>query len=159
MYLNRWCIINFPYLAGFLLTLPPNGLFASNGCFRPRSIFRVAIMKTKSATIAFFSSPRSFSFSFLFPLFLWSWSFSGLRNLFFDAFSLKWLQISLGWFSKNRLDIDIADCAGLYLTIIPRARIGWINSPFGLRPHGLLTWNNCFIKIQLVGQKFRDKTT
>ena len=22
-----------------------------------------------------------------------------------DAFSLKWLQISLGWFSKNRLDI------------------------------------------------------
>ena len=29
---------------------------------------------------------------------------SGLRNLTFDAFSLKWLQISLGWFSKSRLD-------------------------------------------------------
>ena len=36
---------------------------------------------------------------------LWSWSFSGLRNVPCDAFSLKWLQISLGWFSKNRLDI------------------------------------------------------
>ena len=34
--------------------------------------------------------------------------FSGLRNLPFDAFSLKWLQISLGWFSKNRLDIYLS---------------------------------------------------
>ena len=33
--------------------------------------------------------------------------FSGLRNLPFDALSVKWLQISLGWFSKNRLDIII----------------------------------------------------
>ena len=45
-----------------------------------------------------------FFFSFLFPSLLWFWSFSGLRNMPFDAFSLKWLQISLGWFSKNRLE-------------------------------------------------------
>ena len=40
-----------------------------------------------------------------------------------------------------------------------------VNSPWGRRPNGLLTqrpWgerNNCFSKIQLVGQKFRSKTT
>ena len=28
--------------------------------------------------------------------------FSGLKNLPFDSFSVKWLQISLGWLSKNR---------------------------------------------------------
>ena len=48
-------------------------------------------------------SPRYFFFSFPFRLLLWFWSFSGLRNLPFEAFSLKWLQISLRWFSKNRL--------------------------------------------------------
>ena len=42
----------------------------------------------------------------------------------------------------------------------------WVNSPRGRRPNGLLTQrpceckrNNCFSKIQLVGQKYRDKTT
>ena len=52
-----------------------------------------------------FPSNRSFFFCFPFPSLLWFWSFSGVRNLSFDAFSLKWLQISLGWFSKNRLGI------------------------------------------------------
>ena len=65
----------------------------------------VAILKTKRS----FPYPHSFSFSFSFPFpsLLWFWSFSGLRNLPFDAFSLKWLQISLGWFSKNRLDDNV----------------------------------------------------
>ena len=43
-----------------------------------------------------FPSPRSFFFSFPFLSLLWFWSFSGLRNMPFDAFSLKWPQISLG---------------------------------------------------------------
>ena len=55
---------------------------------------------------------------------------------------------------------------GSYLTIIPRARMGsesiaheaegrmgyWLRGHSGSR-------NNCFSKIQLVGQKYRDKTT
>ena len=54
----------------------------------------------------------------------------------------------------------------IYLTIIPRARMGsesiaqeaegrmgyWLRGHEGKR-------NNCFSKIQLVGQKYRDKTT
>ena len=95
-------------LAGYLKTLPPNGPFPSNSFFGHKP--KVAIIKTNCATIAFFflssfPSPRSFFFSFPFPLLLWFWSFSRLRILPFDAFSLKWLQISIGWASKNRLDI------------------------------------------------------
>ena len=79
------------YLAGFLITLSPNRPLAFNSFF--------FIIKTKSATIAFFffssfPSPSSFFSSFPFPSLLWFWSFSGLRNLLLDAFSLKWLQIS-----------------------------------------------------------------
>ena len=54
----------------------------------------------------------------------------------------------------------------LYLTVIPRARMGtesiareakgqkgyWLRGHVGER-------NNCFSKIQLVGQKYQDKTT
>ena len=48
-----------------------------------------------------------------------------------------------------------------YLTIIPRARMGSESIAHGAK------WaighegekNNCFSKIQLVGQKYRDKTT
>ena len=41
----------------------------------------------------------------------------------------------------------------IYLTIIPRARMGSESIAHeGER-------NNCFSKIQLVGQKYRDKTT
>ena len=47
-------------------------LFASNSFFRPRTIFKVAVIKTKSATIAFFSSPP---FHLLALLFLLSFSF------------------------------------------------------------------------------------
>ena len=39
----------------------------------------------------------------------------------------------------------------------------WVNSPWGWRPNGLLTHegkrNNCFSRIQLVDQKYRNKTT
>ena len=64
-------------------------------------------------TVLFFSSPpdRSFLppcclfFSLAFPSLVWFWSLWGLRNIPFDTFSLKWLQISLSWFSKNWLDI------------------------------------------------------
>ena len=39
----------------------------------------------------------------------------------------------------------------VYLTIIPRARMGyWLRGLEGER-------NNCFSKIQLVGQEYRDK--
>ena len=77
---------------------------------RSIAISKVAIIKTKSATIVFFSrllflSRRSYFFPFLFPSLQWFWSFSGLKNLPINAFSLKWLQISLGWFSKTRLDL------------------------------------------------------
>ena len=49
-------------LAGFLITLSPNGLFVSNSFFRPKTISKVAIIKTKSATIAFFFSFSPFFF-------------------------------------------------------------------------------------------------
>ena len=41
----------------------------------------------------------------------------------------------------------------------------WINSPWGRRQNGLLLRghkgerNNCLSKIQLIGQKYRDKAT
>ena len=47
----------------------------------------------------------------------------------------------------------IHSLGGKYLTIIPRARMGyWLKGHEGER-------NNCFSKIQLVGQKYRDKPT
>ena len=78
----------------------------------PENAWKVASIKTKSATIAFFSSlllssPLSFFSSFPVPSLLWFWSLSRLSNLPFEAFSPKWLQISLGWFSRNRLDIHL----------------------------------------------------
>ena len=79
------------YLAGFFKTLSPNGPFASNRFFRPKITSKVPTIKAKSATIVFFL----FS-SFPFPSLPSFWSFSSLKNLPFDAFSLKWLQISLG---------------------------------------------------------------
>ena len=61
-------------LAGFLITLSPNGPFASDSFFRPKTISEVAILKTNSATIAFFLLLLSSSSLFLF-LFLLSSSF------------------------------------------------------------------------------------
>ena len=59
----------YMYLAGFLITLSPDRPFASTELF---SVKKVAIVTTKSATIAFSSSPPflllALSFSpFLFP--------------------------------------------------------------------------------------------
>ena len=64
--------------------------FSSNSFFFGQ-IFKVAIIKTKSATIAvfLFSSflpPRSFFFSFPFPSLAWFWNWSRPQNLSFDAF-------------------------------------------------------------------------
>ena len=88
-------------------------LFRPTVFFRPKTISKVVIIKTESATIAFFSSPPFL----LVALFLISFCFVtvilellGLRNRPFDAFSLKWLQILLGWFSKNRWDVCIEFC-------------------------------------------------
>ena len=71
------------------------------------TISRVGIITLRVQPLLVFLLPLSFSSLFLFLL-----SFSlfvtmilELRNLPFDAFSLKWLQISLGCFSKNRLHI------------------------------------------------------
>ena len=54
------------YLAIFLITLSLNRAFASNSFFRPKTIFKVAIIKTKSATTAFFFSSFPSPHSFLF---------------------------------------------------------------------------------------------
>ena len=99
------------YSSRILKTVPANRPFVSNSFFRPTTISKVAIIKAKSATIAFFSSissflpPRSFFFAFPLSLLVWFWSLLGPRNLPFYPFSLKWRQISLGWFPRNRLGI------------------------------------------------------
>ena len=80
------------YPAGFLKTLP----ILSNHSQR------VANIKTKNASITV--SLLLSSSSFL-PLLVWLLSLSGAKKLPFGPFSLKWLQISLGSFSKNRLEI------------------------------------------------------
>ena len=67
------------YLAGFLKTSSPNGPFASNSFFRPKTISKVAIIKTKSATIAFFSSPPFLLLALPLSPFLF------LRNCDFEA--------------------------------------------------------------------------
>ena len=54
-------------LAGFLRTLSPSGPFTSDSVFWPKTNFKVAIIKTKSATIAFFF--RSVPFLLLAPAF------------------------------------------------------------------------------------------
>ena len=72
-----------------------------------------------------------------------------------------WPEITMFLFLKRFLDLY----NDMYLTIIPRVRMDsesideaesrmghWLRGHEGER-------NNCFSKIQLVGQKFRDKTT
>ena len=61
------------YLAGFLKTLPTDGLFRSNSLFSAKN---VAITKTKSATISFFSLLLLSSSSLLLWIFLFLLSFS-----------------------------------------------------------------------------------
>ena len=58
-------------------------------------------------------------------------------------------------------------CLGLAISqlFLEPANGLWVNSPWGRRPNGPLTQGheceryNCFSKMQLVGQKCRDKTT
>ena len=88
-------ISDYVHPAGFLKTLSPNGSFASNNFFGQK-LSKVANIKTKSATIAFFlfsSFPSARSFFFSFPLLMWFWSFSCLRNQPCDAFSLKFREV------------------------------------------------------------------
>lgn len=86
------------YPAGFLKTwLSPNRPLPSNHSQK------VANIKTKNASITV--SLPFLSSSSLFPLLVWLLSLSGAENLPFGPFSLKWLQISLGSLSKNRLEI------------------------------------------------------
>ena len=79
------------------------------------AISKVAIIKTKSAAIVFFfSSPLFllvalfFSFPFVFRYYDFGASWAQ-ETCLLTLFSHKWLQISLGWFSKNRLDRE-AEC-------------------------------------------------
>ena len=58
MYINMFSRI--------LITLSPNGPFVSNSFFRPKTISKEAIIKTKSATVAFFSSYTDYN-TMLFP--------------------------------------------------------------------------------------------
>ena len=81
----------------------------SDSVFWPKTNSKVAIIKTNSATIAFFfllssfPSPRPCFFSF--PLISIVTVIFELLGLNKHAFWRLWLQISLGWFSKNRLDV------------------------------------------------------
>ena len=101
--LCRFIIVGFSsamkiYPAGFLKTwLPPKRPLPSNHSQK------VANIKTKTSSIAV-SLPFLSSSSFL-PLLVWLLSLSGAENLPFGPFPLKWLQISLGSLSKNRLEI------------------------------------------------------
>ena len=53
MYMCRYVLV-YVYLAGFLITLSPSGPFVSTSFFRPKPISKATIVKTESATIAFF---------------------------------------------------------------------------------------------------------
>ena len=86
-----------------LKTLPPNGPFVPNNFFRPRTICKVAIIKTTSAILLFFFSsflpPCFFLFSFPFPSLVWFWILSK-QTCLLTPFHSKLRQISLGLFSK-----------------------------------------------------------
>ena len=72
------------------------------------------------------------------------------------------MECNLVWNHMHKSDL----ISYVYLTIIPRAKMGsesiaheaegrmgyWLRAHEGER-------NNCFSKIQLAGQKYRDKTT
>ena len=83
------------YLAGFLKTLPPDGLFRSHSLFSAYKLyFQSSHYKNQECNhffflVSSFLPPRSFFFSFPFPSLVWFWSWSRTKNLPFDAFSLK----------------------------------------------------------------------
>ena len=80
--------------------------------YRPKAISKVAIIKAKSATIAFFSSPPflllALAFSPFFTVCYYDFGASrSLETCLLKPFHSIDLQISLGWFSKNRQDVCI----------------------------------------------------
>ena len=82
------------YLAGFLKTLPPDGLFRSNSPFSAKNYLQSSHYKNQECNhffflVSSFLPPRSFFFSFPFPSLVWFWNWSRTKNLPFDAFSLK----------------------------------------------------------------------
>ena len=99
----RFCTTHI-YLTGFLKTLRQR-TFSIQQLFSAKTwtISKVAIIKTKSVHYHYFFPFFAISFSPLpFPS---SKIFLSPKSLSFDAFSLKWLQISSCWFSKHWLDI------------------------------------------------------
>ena len=66
------------------------------------------------------------------------------------------MELHLEKFYRYRCNVKLGKTVGklsrLRLTIIPRARMGFVRDHEGER-------NNCVSKIQLVGKKYRDKTT
>ena len=98
-HLASMLLISLDHLAGFLITLSPNRLFAFNSIFRLKTISKIAIINLRVQLLLVFSSPPflllALSFSpFLFCPYYDFLSISGIRNLPFDGFSLKWLKIS-----------------------------------------------------------------
>ena len=54
-HLTSMPLISLDYLAGFLITLSPNRPFASNSFFRPKTIFKVAIINLRVQPLLVFS--------------------------------------------------------------------------------------------------------
>ena len=68
-------------------------------------ISKVAIIKTK-CNHCFFSSPPFFLLTLSFsPILVWFGAEGAQKTCLLMPFHSQWLQISLGWFSKTRLDI------------------------------------------------------
>ena len=64
--------------------------FICEGKFYARKNYATLEINPKSATIAFFSTPRrSLFFSFPFPSLVWFWSLLSPKSLPFATFSLK----------------------------------------------------------------------
>ena len=97
-------------LAGFLKTLSQNEPFASNSLFRPKTL-QVAIIKTKSTTIAFFlfsflPSPRTFFFfSLSFSFVTVIWKLLGLKKPAFWSLFTQLTANFLRLVFKNPLHI------------------------------------------------------
>ena len=93
--------------------------------FSAKNISKEANINNKRCNLCFFLFSffhhRSLFCSFPFSSLAWFWSLSDAKNLPLGRFSLKWLQISSGSFSKNRLHIlltllrDAQNCFSLRL--------------------------------------------
>lgn len=94
------------YLAGFLITLALNVPFASNSFFfQTKNIQKVAIIKTKNATLLFSllhlsaSPPFKFLLSFPLPSLVWCCRAYGAPKP--GLLTPFYLKISSGWFSSR----------------------------------------------------------